>query len=168
MERIVSVREIARHIQRPGETLQVATDRVRNWSKEGLLPVEGAKNPGRGRARIYTEEALLKAGLLNIITDVGIPTSRLVPTLHLIMSVIVDQWHRSLNVEKLRKQSSLRKRSPPNPLLLVLEKSVGESDVIANLVPSNDIPSLFVSSHRDLCVLIDLDMLFKRLKTPLE
>jgi hypothetical protein len=52
-------------------------DRVRNWTKEGLLRPIGAKNPGTGRHRRYSESTLIDALVLHVLADViGMPAVR--------------------------------------------------------------------------------------------
>ncbi|MDN5003989.1 MerR family transcriptional regulator [Bradyrhizobium sp. GCM10027634] len=64
-----SVTEIAEKIGLPGEDLRVVGDRIRNWTREGLLKPVGEKNPGTGRSRQYPETALLDALLLTALTE---------------------------------------------------------------------------------------------------
>jgi hypothetical protein len=68
----VSVGEIAENVKRPGEALQTAIDRVKNWAKEGLIKPVGAKNPGSGRARKYPKSALLDALLIQTFVNSGL------------------------------------------------------------------------------------------------
>jgi hypothetical protein len=68
---------------RPGENLRIAGDRIRNWTRQGLLSISGEKNPGTGRARLYKREALLEAVLLQILADnVGITIGNLGSVMH--------------------------------------------------------------------------------------
>jgi hypothetical protein len=64
-----SVSEIAEKIGRPGEDMRVVGDRIRNWTREGLLTPIGEKNPGTGRSRQYPETALLDALVLTTLTE---------------------------------------------------------------------------------------------------
>lgn len=64
-----SVSEIAEKIGRPDEDMRVVGDRIRNWTREGLLKPIGEKNPGTGRSRQYPEAALLDALVLTAITE---------------------------------------------------------------------------------------------------
>src|SRR5436190_11812196 len=77
-----TVNDLAERVMRPGEDLRIACDRIRNWTREGLLSVAGEKNPGTGRARLYKKEALLEAVLLQILADnVGIAIGNLGPVM---------------------------------------------------------------------------------------
>jgi hypothetical protein len=69
----VTVGEIARRIQRPGEDVKVAIARLANWTKESLLrPIK--KHTGTGRDRFYPDMALVDAAVLDALTGVlGIP-----------------------------------------------------------------------------------------------
>ena len=61
--------DIAEIIQRPGEELTTAVDRVRNWAKEGLLKPVGDAHPGTGRKKQYPEKAAVRAMILQAISD---------------------------------------------------------------------------------------------------
>jgi hypothetical protein len=65
----VTAKDIAEKIQRPGEALQVAVDRLRNWTREGLIKPVGAKHPGKGRAKQYPRKAIFEAALLQVLID---------------------------------------------------------------------------------------------------
>jgi hypothetical protein len=68
----VSVGEIAEKVKRPGEALQTAIDRVKNWAKEGLIKPVGDKNPGSGRARRYAKKSLIDAVLIQTLVNAGL------------------------------------------------------------------------------------------------
>ena len=57
--------EIAVRIQEPGEDLKVIAERLRTWTKEGLLKPIGKRNPGTGRHHQYPKRALLDAAILS-------------------------------------------------------------------------------------------------------
>jgi hypothetical protein len=65
----ITVSEIAEQIRGRDEDLTVVIDRLRNWTKEGLLRPLGEKNPGTGRKRRYPETAIIDAMLLTVLTD---------------------------------------------------------------------------------------------------
>jgi hypothetical protein len=65
----LTVRDIAQRIQKPGEELRTAVDRVRNWTKEGLLKPVGDTHPGTGRKKQYSEKAAIRALILQAISD---------------------------------------------------------------------------------------------------
>jgi hypothetical protein len=65
----VTAKDIAEKIQRPGEELQVAVDRLRNWTREGLIKPVGAKHPGKGRAKQYPRKVIFEAALLQLLID---------------------------------------------------------------------------------------------------
>jgi DNA-binding transcriptional MerR regulator len=52
-------------------------ERVRHWTREGLLSPAGEKNPGTGRARLYDESAVRKARVLNSLTECGVTVRNL-------------------------------------------------------------------------------------------
>ena len=51
--------------------VQPLFERIRHWTREGLLSPAGEKNPGTGRARLYDEAAFRKARVLNSLTECG-------------------------------------------------------------------------------------------------
>jgi len=70
----VTVGELAQCLRQPGEDLTAAADRLRNWTKEGLIRAIGEKHPGTGRKRRYSAAAALDAVLLQVLADViGMP-----------------------------------------------------------------------------------------------
>lgn len=68
----VTVKDIAERIQRRGEPLQAAVDRLRNWTKEGIIKPEGEKNPGKGRSRQYGQRALFEAAFVQALVEAGL------------------------------------------------------------------------------------------------
>jgi hypothetical protein len=69
MTQTVTTKDIAEKIRMPGEDQQVAVDRIKNWTREGLLKTVGEKNPGKGRSRQYSRSALLDALLLQTLIE---------------------------------------------------------------------------------------------------
>jgi hypothetical protein len=65
----LTVSDIAQRVQKPGEKLRIAADRVRNWTKEGLLKPIGDIHPGTGRKKQYSEKAAIRAMILQAISD---------------------------------------------------------------------------------------------------
>jgi hypothetical protein len=65
----LTVSEIAERIRRPHEDMRAAGDRIRNWTREGLLNPVGEKHPGTGKVRRYPADTLMEAALLQVITD---------------------------------------------------------------------------------------------------
>jgi DNA-binding transcriptional MerR regulator len=47
-------------------------ERIRYWTREGLIFPKDEKNPGTGRHRRYDESALLHAAVLNGLADLGV------------------------------------------------------------------------------------------------
>src|SRR5262249_39151982 len=65
--------EIAERIARSLDELPAIRERLRHWTREGLLIPIGDRNPGSGKHRRYEAPALLDAAILNILADHGIP-----------------------------------------------------------------------------------------------
>jgi DNA-binding transcriptional MerR regulator len=73
------------------EAVRPMFERVRHWTREGLLSPAGEKNPGTGRARLYDESAFRKARVLNSLTECGLT----VRNLHVISNFLdskADEW----------------------------------------------------------------------------
>jgi hypothetical protein len=73
---VFTVRELAERVRRPDEDITAVVDRLRNWTKEGLLTHLGPKNPGTGRHRRYSQEGLIEAAVLSALAEVGLPAVR--------------------------------------------------------------------------------------------
>src|SRR5262245_37099558 len=67
--RTLTANDIAKRIQRPGESLRSAVDRLRNWTKEGIIKPVGDAHPGTGRKKQYAENAAVTAGILQALSD---------------------------------------------------------------------------------------------------
>jgi hypothetical protein len=74
----LTAKDIAQAIAGPDGNLQPVIERVRHWTREGLLVPLGDRNPGTGRKRSYDEDAIVSARIFNILADfgIGIPTMR--------------------------------------------------------------------------------------------
>jgi hypothetical protein len=73
---LITVREIAKRVRRDDEDLIVVLNRLRNWTKEGLLPPIGDKHPGAGKARYYPQYAAVDAAVIGALAAAGIPAVR--------------------------------------------------------------------------------------------
>jgi len=58
-------KEVALRIQERGENLKVISERLRTWTKEGLLKPIGKRNPGTGRHLRYPKRAVVDAAILS-------------------------------------------------------------------------------------------------------
>jgi hypothetical protein len=139
----VTVTEIAERIRKGDESAAVVADRLRNWTKEGLLLPEGERNPGTGRRRHYPETAIIDALVLSVLTEqVGMPAVR---TRHFKKLWEVARERYLLNLP--RKQYLVIGLSPKNA-------SIGQST-------PEGISSQFRPEH-DAHVVVDLHRLFER------
>lgn len=117
LSRTFTVREIAGRIRRPDETLSAVIDRLRNWTKEGLLETAGAKNPGTGRRRHYPEDALVDALVLTTLSDMGIPS----------VEASQIKGNRKRLLEHARDAFARAAKNPQNSVCLVIERSYARS-----------------------------------------
>jgi DNA-binding transcriptional MerR regulator len=67
-----TAKELATRIARTEDAVQPAFERIRHWTREGLLSVDGELNPGTGRKREYAETEVVKAKTLNAMANFGI------------------------------------------------------------------------------------------------
>jgi hypothetical protein len=65
----ITVRTLAERIQEPGGNITSVVDKVRNWTDQGLLTLQGSDKPGTGRRRSYAENAVYEVVLLSVLTD---------------------------------------------------------------------------------------------------
>jgi hypothetical protein len=60
----------------PGQSSQKRLERLRNFSKEGVIPVYGEKSPGTGKRRLYSDEAVQVCAIVELMSEIGMaPTS---------------------------------------------------------------------------------------------
>jgi DNA-binding transcriptional MerR regulator len=71
MATTLTVSEIAEILEQPGRRVSLV-ERIRHWTREGLIRPIGQKNPGTGRHRQYDEFALLDVALLNVLANFGL------------------------------------------------------------------------------------------------
>jgi hypothetical protein len=65
-------KEIAERIAASDADIASSVERVRHWTREGLLELVGDRNPGTGRKRLYDEQALTTARILNALASFGV------------------------------------------------------------------------------------------------
>jgi DNA-binding transcriptional MerR regulator len=124
---------------------QLVFDRVRHWTREGLLSPAGEKNPGTGRARLYDESAVRKARVLNSLTDCGVT----VRDLRVVCSFLdnkADEW--------LTKPAW-----SSDHVYLVIQKfrSIQERDMqIRHLARGDNAPALMLGKTVEYAIVVDL------------
>jgi len=64
--------EIAKRLAASVDEEQLIFERVRHWTREGLVSPAGNSHPGIGRKRLYDESSLPKARMLNSLTKCGV------------------------------------------------------------------------------------------------
>jgi DNA-binding transcriptional MerR regulator len=72
MMRSYTARELARQIAASGADEQPIFERIRHWTRMGLITTLGEENPGSGRSREYPSPEIRKVRLLNILADFGV------------------------------------------------------------------------------------------------
>lgn len=171
----LSVKDIAEKVQRIDESLQAAVDRLRNWTKEGLLSTEGEKHPGTGRPRKYSRDALLEAALLEILTgNIGMSAARAGPSLKAIKKLLEPKWQASGPYQpgKPRRMFHTRDGLPGRNTLgrdvLVLSKAVGKKGLVIAVIQLAQLQEHLQPERYDAHIIIDLQLMFDRLLMPLE
>jgi DNA-binding transcriptional MerR regulator len=74
---LLTVNEIAMRLEKGKRERAALVERIRHWTREGLITPEGEKNPGTGRHRQYRENVLADVALLNVLAQTGIQVSSL-------------------------------------------------------------------------------------------
>jgi hypothetical protein len=100
---MLTVREAAARIKRPDESLDTAVNRLRSWTALGFVPAAGEKNPGSGFKRQYDSEGVLKAVVLQTLSDtyLGAPIPELVPIAKRLAKMVYDYRERDAYVAPL-------------------------------------------------------------------
>jgi len=73
----LTVAELAEVIRRPDADRAAVVERLRTWSDAGLLQPAGEQNPGTGKPRLYPDELIYDAAILNNLADVGFQIGKL-------------------------------------------------------------------------------------------
>ena len=143
--------DIAKRVRRGDEDPVRVLNRVRNWTKLGLLEPAGDAHPGGGRPCVYSEGALLDAMLLQELVDAGVDAVRAAP--------ILEQIKRdapNLFIASLTKLS--------NKTLLVIGKEYSNSKVLNISLRSPDSLAKLASMHAlSFFYIIDIERLRDRL-----
>ena len=67
----LTVGQLALLAAKPGKR-GALIERIRHWTREGLIRPLGEKNPGTGRHRRYEEYTLAEVAILNALADLGV------------------------------------------------------------------------------------------------
>ena len=125
-------------------------DRLRNWTKEGLLLPLGEKNPGTGRHRYYPHWAVADALLLTVLTDaVGLQAVKARAFAELF---------------KLAKQAL--KTDPGKDQLIVVGLSRDGQPAKTNLFRSHNLQKELNASDHQVHIVIDLGKIYASLNHP--
>ena len=147
----LTVSEIAERIRRPHEDVRIAGDRIRNWTREGLLVPVGEKNPGTGKVRRYPESALIDAALLQVITDctgiAAVAAGMLLKEARAIFAL-------------MKKTGELQSAA------LVISKSVGDTKWTMIPVKAKDIAQYLSEDAHDTHTVIQVNRLLRHIQSP--
>lgn len=169
----LTVGEIAKRIQEPGEDLTVVVDRLRNWTGEGLLKTLD-HNPGTGRKRLYPERALIDAAILSRLTRYfGVRAPQVSPLFSGVLDLVVRQ------VPKTKVASEADPAQIVYLIVGVMAETGKKPQVISNIQfvddpwrsrrPKDGPPKRLIelSPFMSEVLLINLTSLFERLDVPL-
>jgi hypothetical protein len=143
----VTVSEIAGRIWRTGDNMTEAqlVERIRAWTKEGLLMPVGEKNPGTGRHRRYPYSAVPEAMLLKVLSD----------AIGRMQGIKARAFGELLQAAK----EELANNPPGGKLLIVgLAPEGGATEI--NLVQSGELLKVLAGSRYEAHFVIDLGKLF--------
>jgi MerR HTH family regulatory protein len=121
------------------EVKQLLFDRVRHWTREGLLTPVGDKNPGTGRSRFYDESAVSKARVLNSLTEFGM-TVRILHRICGFLDSNADKWLGSTGSD---------------PAYLVIQKRRRVDDWDMQIAKGN-VPELMFGKAVEFTIVVDL------------
>jgi DNA-binding transcriptional MerR regulator len=71
----LTVSEIAEMLEQVPERQRTLVERIRHWTREGLLQPIGEKNPGTGRHREYEADIVVYVAVLNLLANLGLQLS---------------------------------------------------------------------------------------------
>jgi DNA-binding transcriptional MerR regulator len=125
--------------------VQPLFERIRHWTREGLLSPAGEKNPGTGRARLYDEAAFRKAKVLNSLTECGFTVRHLRAVIDF-LDIHSAEW--------LTKAASC----PDDRVYLVIQKLrwVEERTMQIQKLTKGDTPDLTSSKTVEYALIVDL------------
>jgi hypothetical protein len=170
-----TVNEIAEKIRYEHEPLKKAADRVRNWTREGLLTIAGESHPGTGRARHYKHDAMLEAGLMQMLTDsTAMPVAGAGPTLRAIKKIVIDEWRAAGAYEPgppMDRYYTLEGQPGHNTAdrqILVISQSFGRKGMAICGMQHQKIQEHLMPERYLTHTIIDLQVMFQRLLHPLD
>ena len=143
----ITVSEMAGRIWRLSDNMSKGqlVERIRAWTKEGLLLPVGEKNPGTGRHRRYPQSAVAEAMLLKVLSD----------AIGRMQSIKTRAFSDLLHAAK----EELAKNTGDGKLLIVgLAPEGGAAEI--NLVPSDELLQILANSRYEAHFVVDLGKLF--------
>ena len=161
----LTAQDIGRQIQQSREPLSAAVDRLRNWTKMGIISPIGDRHPGTGRKKRYSPMALVEAILIQALTDgLGAPATSLRPIINKIPRL--SQIAAAAILEPYQHPSG--KQEPAEVLIISRSPTTkphaleGPGDVLS--VGTADYIHVTMSKVRSAVhIVIDLRVLFARL-----
>jgi DNA-binding transcriptional MerR regulator len=136
---------ITARLNAEAEAVQPLFERIRHWTREGLLTPAGEKNPGTGRSRRYGDDAVRKARVLNSLTELGFTVRHLRAVIDF-LDIHSAEW--------LTKTASC----PDDRVYLVIEKLrwVEERNMQIRHLTKGDTPDLTFSETVEYVLVVDL------------
>jgi hypothetical protein len=144
----ITVSEIAGRIWRPGDNMTEAqlVERIRAWTKEGLLMPAGEKNPGTGRHRRYPYSAVPEAMLLKVLSE----------AIGRMQGIKARAFGEFLQAAKEELANN-----PPGGKLLIVAIAPEGGAIEINLIQSGELLKVLAGSRYEAHFVIDLGKLFR-------
>jgi hypothetical protein len=141
---LLSAKEIAVRVARSDDNAQTVFERIRHWTREGLLTAFGEPNPGTGRKRQYAVSEVPKARLFNQLADFGVNLR------------VMKRLAEALDGNYIREWSL-----PGMTYFLIIEGPAPENMKIVLLVdPDGETLQLPVSPHAGFVLAVNLSRIF--------
>jgi hypothetical protein len=93
-----TVGQIARALAAEQKHRRPLMERIRHWTREGLIKPVGEKNPGTGRHRRYDENALAQVAVLDALAGLGLQIGGQREVLLVAMKSI-EKWRKKFREE---------------------------------------------------------------------
>jgi hypothetical protein len=161
-KRVLTAGDIARLIQEPGEDLRAIGERLRHWTKEGLLKPIG-RPKGTGHHLRYPERALVDAAILSRLTQRYGLWAKKVPFISALLDIAVNEIPKM--PQHIQKKQTV---------YLFLSTVAGKFSGSVQKVDDPEGPArlfwLRLSVERDFedAIIINLNLLFEKVGVPLD
>jgi DNA-binding transcriptional MerR regulator len=145
----VTVGEIAQRVQTIGPNPASTIERIRHWTREGLLIPADQHHAGSGKHRRYATESVYDAAILTVIANAGLPL------------VSQTYLHKALPLARGALRKWIRVRRKNQDIMLFLEISQTASETGSRSVRIHE-GAVKHDSSAELSIIINLSQIFTR------